>query len=464
MKRIIITLTAVISASILAGQIIHVPGDYPTIQQGINASVQGDTVLVAPGEYHENLNLNGKNIVLCSDYALTGNLNDVMTTIINGDSPVHPDTASCILIVSGEDSTAVVEGFTITGGNGTKWEDEHGPGNFYTEGGGFLIQYSSPSIKNNIIRNNKATNYGSGIVSAGGGAIRCGDGNPHILNNLIVYNQGRYGGGLVLNYSGAEIRNNIFAWNTGGQDYGGGGLWLLSNGDSPVIVHNNTIVNNHSALGGGGIRLWSSQAQITNNIIWGNTAVNAPQIQGNTGTVTYCCVEGGWTGTGNISSEPVFLNTDFILDELSECVDSGNPEPSFNDPEDFGNPGYALYPARGTVTNDMGAFGGPGCLQIPEIITAIDAKAVTSVGKRMVVVSPNPAWDGIIRLNSVVSDDLNFTLTVKDITGMTIQSRNFNLSAFGSALLNLGSLPSETYLVKIDFANNRAQVEKLIIP
>jgi len=447
---------------IVCSQIIHIPDDFATIQAGINSSVAGDTILVAPGEYFENLNFTGKNIVVCSNFAMSGNISDIETTIINGSNPADPDTASCVLIVSGEDSTTVLQGFTITGGNGTKWEDEHQPGLYYTEGGGILIQYSAPTIKNNIIRNNKATNFGSGIVSAGGGAIRCGDGNPHILNNLIVYNQGRYGGGLVLNYSGAEIKNNVFAYNTGGQDYGGGGLWLLLNGASPIIIENNTIVYNHSALGGGGIRLWSAVAQIANNIIWGNTAVSAQQIQGNTGIVTYCCVEGGWTGTGNIESEPQFLNTDFVLAETSECVDAGNPDLLFNDPEDPDNSGFALFPAMGTITNDMGTFGGPGCLPLPEIITAIhDSEPAINRQTRVTII---PATNSHFDIHSLVNYPLEAVLIVCDIHGRIIKKSDAKLDAFGTARIEVGASKRGLYLLRIHFSDGIKQSEKLLLP
>lgn len=463
MKKFALILMALLQVGFhLFSQIIHIPGDYQTIQEGINASANGDTVLVDPGEYFENLNLNGKNIVLCSNFALTGDVNDIHSTVINGSQPVHPDTASCILIVTGEDSTAVVEGFTITGGNGTNWEDEHQPGSYYTEGGGILIQYSAPTIKNNIIRNNKAINDAGGIVSAGGGAIRCGDGNPHILNNLIVYNQSRYGGGLVLNYSGAEIKNNVFAYNTGGQDYGGGGLWLLLNGAEPITIENNTIVNNHSALGGGGIRLWSAVAQITNNIIWGNTAVSQAQIQGNTGVVTWCCVEGGWTGTGNIDSEPQFLNTDFILSETSDCVDAGNPDPGYFDPEDLQNPGFALYPARGTLTNDMGAFGGQGCLAMPEIVTAIHnyEPPVNPQTRVSIIPTANHSFD----ILSLVDYPLEATVIVCDIQGRILSESGVKLYAFGTERIVVGAFKTGLYVVRIQYNDGVQQTEKLLHP
>lgn len=381
-------------------QIIHVPFDQPAIQAAIDIAGEHDTVLVDQGAYFENINFSGKNIVICSHYAISGDSADIVGTIINGSNPVYADTGSCVLIVSGEDSTAVLQGFTVTGGTGTRWEDEHGAGHWYTEGGGILIQYSSPTIKNNIITGNEAINKPAGTTSAGGGAIRCGDGNPHILNNIITNNQGRYGGGIVMNYSGAMIKNNIISGNSGGEDYGGGGLWFLYNGAKPLILENNTIVNNSSALGGGGIRLWGSIALVTNNIFWGNTAGSSPQIQGTTGAVNYCCIEGGFSGTGIIDTNPGFLNNNFILMDNSPCIDAGEPDESYNDPEDPENPGNALYPAKGMLHSDIGAFGGPGCLPVPGPTTGI---GFINAGNKFFTASlfPNPATSTItIRINS----------------------------------------------------------------
>jgi hypothetical protein len=352
---------------------IKVPNDYSTIQEAINASSNGDTVLVASGTYYENINFRGKSILLTSYYIFNEDVTYITSTIINGSQPDHPDTASCVLIVNGEDSTAILQGFTLTGGTGTKWIDEHGAGT-YVEGGGILITLSSPTIKNNLIIENEAIRIGSGITSAGGGGIRVGDGNPHIINNIIMSNSGMYGGGIVLNYTGAVVRNNIIYNNTvyqavtGVPTFGGGGIWVLEKfGTTPRIIENNTIVGNSSsgvgsgAAGkGGGVLIWGTSVQAENNIIWGNTQIIDEQIVLLTGGIlnlTYSLIEGGWTGTGNIDANPNFELTGFYLSDSSACIDSGDPDPIFNDPE--GDPGLGKWPSKGTIRNDMGAYGGP---------------------------------------------------------------------------------------------------------
>ena len=445
----------------LQSQIIHVPQDQLTIQAAIDAAIDHDTVLIAQGEYFENINFSGKNIVVCSNFALTNDLNDVISTIINGSTPMHADTGSCVLIVSGEDSTAVLQGFTLTGGTGTRWEDEHNLNHWYTEGGGILIQYSAPTVKNNIITGNEAINSSTGITSAGGGAIRSGDGNPHILNNVISYNQGRYGGGIVMNYSGAIIKNNIITGNSGGEDYGGGGLWFLSNGDKPLILENNTIVNNSSAIGGGGIRLWSSAALITNNIFWGNIASSSPQIQGSWGTVTYCCIEGGYGGEGNIEVNPDFSSGSFILSEGSPCIDAGNSDESYNDPQDPLNPGYALSPAKGYLHSDIGVYGGSGCWPLPDIITAIEQPVEVSQGV-VVNLFPNPASSNIsIGIKAVHENIVEVQICDSNSVIRKIGSRYLSNNDCYEFVTDISNLSPGIYFITIRLKDD-VQVHKFI--
>ena len=345
---------------------IHVPADYAKIQLAINASVNGDTVLVAPGTYYENIIFRGKRIVLTSWYALDLHTAYIDSTIINGSQPENPDSASCVRIINGENNSTVLQGFTITGGKGTAWKDEHSSGT-YREGGGILTAFSAPIIKNNVIKYNDAYDKG-GLTSCGGGGIRSGDGNPQILNNIIMYNRGRYGGGLVLNYCGAQVKNNVFYRNSGGEDFGGGGIWLNSNGPGDKIFENNTVVENSSATDGGGFSESSTSVTIRNNIIWGNTAPIDPQIATNGIVfVSYSDVQGGWSGVGNINVYPMFADTSHYLTPISPCIDKGNPDTTYYDLEDILHPGNAKYPSHGGIRNDMGAYGGQGVLPAPYV-------------------------------------------------------------------------------------------------
>lgn len=353
-----------------SANILKVPEDYSTIQSAINAANTGDTVLVAPGTYTENINFLGKNILITSHYMFEDNTSFITSTIIDGSQPNHPDTASCVLIISGEDSTAVLQGFTLTGGKGTRWLDEHGAG-IYVEGGGILTALSSPTIINNLIINNEAINSPAGTISAGGGAIRCGDGSPRILNNVIINNRGMYGGGIVLNYcSNALLANNIITANqvflavSGKPTFGGGGVWILESLPSnnlPNILENNTIISNSSNDIGGGIRIWSAITTVRNNIVWNNFQDDDTQIHvsGSSTVIEYNDVENGIDGIGNINLQPSFTDSSFYLNDDSPCIDSGDPDLLYNDPEDPSSPGNALWPSKGTIRNDIGAYGGP---------------------------------------------------------------------------------------------------------
>ena len=151
MKRIIrilvlATLLNVVFVCYTFADTINIPADYSTIQAGINASTNGDTVLVQPGTYVENINYNGKNITVGSLFLTTADTSYISQTIIDGNQ-----NGSVVTFESGEDSTAVLTGFTITNGNSS-------------EGGGICCDHSSPSISNVTITDNTANWRGGGIV------------------------------------------------------------------------------------------------------------------------------------------------------------------------------------------------------------------------------------------------------------------------------------------------------------
>ena len=342
-------------------QVIHIPGDQPTIQEGIAAAQDGDTVLVAPGTYFENINFLGKIIVVASHYILDQDLSFIETTIIDGSQAAFPDTASCVRFVSGEGPGAILQGFTIQGGGGTHWVDPQFPAYTWHSGGGVFIFQSSPAILNNHITGNHVDDD-SGVSGASGGGICTYGGNPLICNNIIKYNTALYGAGVVIDYSGCMFRNNVVAHNSGGQDYGGGGFWTIGNGADDIIIENNTIVYNISEKRGGAMYLWSSQVTALNNILWGNTQQTGDPIylyDGASISLSYSDIEGGYAGEGNIDLDPDFADTNYLLSPLSPCIDAGNPGPQYDDPEDPSNPGQAQWPSKGLITNDMGTYGGP---------------------------------------------------------------------------------------------------------
>lgn len=256
----------------------RVPADHPTIQQAINASVDGDTVLVAPGTYTENINFLGKAIQVSSE-------GGPLVTIIDGSN-----VNSVVKFVSGEGPTSVLSGFTLRNGFGIVDSDST------IDGGGIRIVNSSPTIENNIVTHNRSEFEGGGIVVGGqvalpliknniisdntacsGPGIAIHGSSPHVQGNQIINNtssgcSGGLGGGILIEgFGSAEILNNTISDNVANTD--GGGIALNIAG-TPTI-RNNTISRNR-AIDGGGISMFNfSEAEIIQNIITDNFAFSS---------------------------------------------------------------------------------------------------------------------------------------------------------------------------------------------
>ena len=459
-----IALVILISAATpVLANIIRVPSDQPTIQAGIGAASKGDTVVVYPGIYFENIIFRGKNIVVTSRFYETGDLNFIKATIINGSQPVHTDTSSCVLFINHEDSTAILQGFTITGGHGTKWTDEHGAG-IYREGGGILVAFSAPTIRYNLIINNDASNK-AGVNNAGGGGIRAGDGNPRILNNVITQNKGQYGGsGVVLNWTGAIMRNNILTKNSGGHDDGGGALWVNNNGHSPKIIENNTFADNQLLA----IYLWQGSVTIRNSIIWGNTPTSGSQIGKNSGSVTvlYCDIQGGLSGTGNIASDPLFSDSSYHLNNTSLCIDAGDTASAFNDSENPSLPGTALGPSLGGLRNDVGAYGGPAANELPNFSLPTNVSSSRDMhpsGFRLEQNYPNP-FNPSTNISYSIPSKTFVSLTIFDVVGRevaTLVSRELSVGTY-TCRWNAINIASGIYFYSIQ-AGSFKDTKKLVL-
>ncbi|MEJ2050826.1 MAG: right-handed parallel beta-helix repeat-containing protein, partial [Calditrichota bacterium] len=252
MKIYIFLLGLFFSVFSIRANIIHVPGDsLITIQTAIDSSETGDTVLVQPGTYPENITIS-KNIVLGSLFLTTGDANYIFSTIID------PPGSVVVVFGGGRDSTCILTGFTITGGNSSGY------------GGAIRCVNTSPIISHNIIRDNTVN---GGMPSWGGGIFLEVNSNPKIIYNQILNNTATYsttqgwGGGIYSKNSNPFIAHNTISGNSA--DVNGGGIYFLN---SQVRVYNNTIKANSSQYGGGIYCDGNSSGIISGNTIHTDSA------------------------------------------------------------------------------------------------------------------------------------------------------------------------------------------------
>jgi hypothetical protein len=289
--------------------IINVPGDQPSIQEGINAAINGDTVLVADNTYYENINFKGKSITVASDMLMDNDSTHRDNTIINGSFPFYPDSGSVVSFVSGEDSSSILKGFTITGGTGTISL----PG-VVRVGGGIVCLNSGPKIcDNRILQNN--VNYN--VIALGGGI---GAGPPTstasvvIKNNLLMDNTveggvNSQGAGIYLSSNGRVSGNYILdnLANSINMDAYGGGLYVGSV-DSVIVtgnyfLRNKALTNTTTQLGiGGGMFFFNDSVAFVR--ILGNTVaeneVSSRNFTAGAGV--------GIERTGNLGGDVLFAN------------------------------------------------------------------------------------------------------------------------------------------------------------
>jgi hypothetical protein len=216
-------------------------------------------------------------------------------------------------------------------------------------GAAILCYYCSPKIKNNTIIHNTARR---------GGGICCYTSSPKISNNTITGNSALWGGGICcLERSSPTISNNTITANVARE--AGGGIYCRS--DCNPIINSNTLSGN-LAEEGGGVYCMHSGPTIINSILWGDAARNGPEIYVESGNpaVTYCDVQRGWPGEGNLNVHPLFRESqagDFHLMASycgdpynSPCIDAGHPD-SLDAVLD-------CFHGLGTDRSDIGSYGG----------------------------------------------------------------------------------------------------------
>ena len=233
-------------------------------------------------------------------------------------------------------------------------------------------------------------------------------------------------------------------------------------GNPPQIVENNTIIGNSATTTAGGISIdkTANPAVVKNLIIWGNTQATGGQLKNNEyGKVSYSNIEGGFTGTGNINSEPIFLSQ-FELGEGSPCIDAGDTSEIYKDIPNDSDMLKALNPSQGTCLNDMGAYGGPYAADLPPFEISEDylngSSHVTSVDKILdtstlgLNVFPNPSCE-IAVLEYELKNNSTAVIDLFDQTGRHVMNiRNLELAmGSNSTELDVSDLNNGLYVLRL---------------
>ena len=294
------------------------------------------------------------------------------------DHPSRVENSYHVVTGSGTDETAIIDGFSITGGKA------EGSYPHYIGGGGMYSNSGSHMVTNCMFTRNSSFLFGGGMFNYksspilanctfninDGGGMENDDSSPGLIQCVFNHNTGS---GMSNYNSDITVTNCIFTGNIGVRH--GGGIY---NDHSIATITNCTISSNKA----GGLYNWHNSSSILMNcILWDNTP---DQINGDIPTVTYSNVQGGWAGLGNINTDPCFVlpgywdvngtpgdqrddfwvNGDVHLnsqagrwdpnseswirdDVTSPCIDAGNPGcPEANEPIPNGN------------RRNMGAYGG----------------------------------------------------------------------------------------------------------
>jgi parallel beta-helix repeat protein len=194
-------------------------------------------------------------------------------------------------------------------------------------GGGAICNNRRGTVSGTVIITN--CNFSENKASSEGGAMYNFESEPTITNCIFLRNNalGKWGGAIRNWYTSSRltIANCIFAENHA--ENGG----AVSNENSSPTITNCTFTKNRADFRGGAIsNFFGAHPKITNCILWEDIAPNNSEIHNSAHCrpiVSYCDIQTGYSGPGNIAVNPVFLdpgNDDFHIQGSSPCIDKGS--------------------------------------------------------------------------------------------------------------------------------------------
>jgi hypothetical protein len=374
------------------------------VQAAMAVAIAGDELWVAQGNYEPTAGAtrtiyfplrNG--VAIYGGFAGTesslGQRNVALNvTVLNGDlagndgSSIFTDNSYHVVDATGTNTTAVLDGFTVRGGNANGAANQD-------RGGGILCIGASPTVRNCIFRENRCTfGGGAGYINSAspvfldcrfeanlggsfGGAFDTATSANTIWRRCVFSGNSAARAGAVemFSNSNATLTNCVF-WNNTSTGAGGGGAIFISS--STPTIRNCIVAGNHATVNATGGILTTNVYALSNNIVYFNDGPGGAQGLVNNlsgGTATWCCVQGIVGGSGNTSANPLFANLaggDLHLATGSPCADAGANAlvPAGTTTDLDGNPRFAddpLAPNTGAGTLplvDMGAYERPNPL------------------------------------------------------------------------------------------------------
>ena len=226
----------------------YVPQNYPTIQNAINNASNGDSIIVSPGTYNENIQILDKSIFLLSNYENSLDSNEInLTKIIGQQNGIF----NRVLDIQGSSQTEI-SGFYISGGISNTSHAQ-----------GIYISNSSVFVSSVNVTHNKQPNS-----SSDGAGIHCNECDLELQNSYVTNNHaGDYGGGIFAETSSSiNIDNCIISNNS--SELSGGGVYIDTN--SEISINNSNISNNVAEVNGGGFYFHNCSGYINNCQIFSN--------------------------------------------------------------------------------------------------------------------------------------------------------------------------------------------------
>jgi len=309
---------------------------------------------------------------------LTGDLNGDDGSSLFGDNSFH------VVQASSTASTAILDGFTVTGGNANSTANQD-------RGGGILmVTGGNATVRNCIFRANRCTfGGGAGYINASsptftdcrfennvggsfGGAFDQATNVGTVFTRCVFSGNSAARAGAIEIFSSSPVKvYDCLFFNNTATGSGSGGAVFVS-GSNPSFRNCTIFGNNATTSAGAGMISSGGTVEVANCIVYGNTGAGGAQaatnqLNGSTYNVTYSCVQGGFAGTGNISSNPSLLNTaggDYRLTIASPCIDAGNnatlppsvPTDLDGRPRQFDEPTVADTGSGIAPIVDMGAY------------------------------------------------------------------------------------------------------------